>query len=466
MHFDLVGPDFGAHEWVLGANMMFGSNKFFLERVVEESTRTYVPLAKATGAELLVVPSPHLPMVYSGEASRVRRLLTGLLAQAVFFRDGEVRMEIFAANDNPLLRHGDEQQVSLGIAVESVPSTRRESASSSLLREQKSLCGSHDEFRMSLDACRELARTLGGDVHVSKTPGGLYVMATVVLGVTASQPQMPPFQVPLEDGRKVLIIDDSASLRTVLAEMLGLLGMETLSASSIQASSELVQWNPGLIGAVLVDGDLVSGEARQDMLSAGVALVPDVPVVIMDYADASGANNVQESRRAIQERLLKPVTPSALRNALESVFERWAAEHAPASKASCAYMSAFSGLRALLVDDNEFNLEVLESILDMAGMQVAKATSGQDALSILVRDPEFDVVLMDMQMPIMDGCETTRRIRANPKLEGVPIIALTANTIPGAREQCLASGMNDFLRKPVDTPVMFKALAQWIPRRS
>lgn len=125
-----------------------------------------------------------------------------------------------------------------------------------------------------------------------------------------------------------------------------------------------------------------------------------------------------------------------------------------------------AGLRVLVVDDNAFNLEVIESVLDAAGVLVATAAGGAQALAALERDPGFDVVLMDMQMPGMDGCEATRRIRADSRLGGLPVLALTANAAPGAREQCLASGMDDFLVKPLDTPTLLAALALWGRRRS
>ena len=443
--------------------MMLGINDFILERVLEESVRAYAPLAKATGAELLVVPSPHLPLVCSGEASLVRRLLTAMLSRVVFFRDGEVRMDVFVNDGGPLVTRDAAQYAHLRIVVASIPSVRWEHAPRSMRWDQKSLGGFYDEFGASLENCSELARMLGGDVHVSDSPDrGLSITANIILGVIATEPQQYVLPVALESGRKALIIDDHSASRIVLTDLLDRLGLEALSVSSIQASVDLVQRELDRIGVVLVDGKLVSGEVRQDILSAGVALAPDVPVVVMDYVDTSQSNILQGSRCDTQVRLCKPVTPSALCNALESAFMSYATDRVAASDVPSADMPSFPGLRALVVDDNEFNLEVFESILAMAGIEVATAASGPEALSILERGPAFDVVLMDMQMPDMDGCETTRRIRANPTLKDIPILALTANTIPGAREQCLASGMNDFLTKPVDTPAMFRALARWI----
>jgi CheY-like chemotaxis protein len=439
---------------------------FFLERVFEDAANIFAPLAKVTGAELVFVPSADLPEVCRGDASLVQKLVNGLLSQAIFFRDGEVRMDAFVVNGSPQIRPADAQCVHLRIVVASTPSIRKEQGPHSLLRDQKPIIEIIDKKRTSLDDCNELARMLGGNVQVSNaSEAALSIRADIVLGVLDSQPQVLALSTLLESGRKVLVIDDNASARSIMMELLHRLGLESLSASSLEAAANLALKEAGNIGVVFVDGDLVSGEARSAMLSGGVALEPGVPVVVMNFGSVSESSTVPQSQRFSQIRLLKPVTRNGLHNALERAFECCMAAPGLSSDAASADSQAFFGLRALVVDDNAFNLEVFESILTMAGIQVAKAKSGMDALTALERDPGFDVVLMDMQMPEMDGCETTRRIRANPRLKGIPVLALTANAAPGAREQCLASGMNDFLTKPVEPPAMFRALSRWISRR-
>ncbi len=115
----------------------------------------------------------------------------------------------------------------------------------------------------------------------------------------------------------------------------------------------------------------------------------------------------------------------------------------------------------LLVDDNQFNLDVIGSILDVAGVEVVTAESGFAALEILEAGRGFDAVLLDVQMPGMDGCETARRIRSDGRWRDLPLLAVTASTGPGERERCLEAGMNEYLTKPVDTRVLFEALARW-----
>ena len=128
-------------------------------------------------------------------------------------------------------------------------------------------------------------------------------------------------------------------------------------------------------------------------------------------------------------------------------------------------MNACKGKRVLVVDDDEFNLEVLSAILSMAGADVTTAQDGPSAIKALAAGLAFDAVLMDVQMPGMDGFETTRLIRGNLQWADLPVLALTANVMGGVREQCFEAGMNDFLTKPVDTPALFEALTHWTNRR-
>ena len=122
------------------------------------------------------------------------------------------------------------------------------------------------------------------------------------------------------------------------------------------------------------------------------------------------------------------------------------------------------GKRVLVVDDNEFNVEVISELLFHVGIEVSACSSGQEALDRLGGGLAVDVVLMDVEMPEMNGYETTRRIRANLGLVDVPVIALTANVFREIRDKCLASGMNDCLTKPVDTRMLYRKLTEWTAR--
>ncbi len=129
------------------------------------------------------------------------------------------------------------------------------------------------------------------------------------------------------------------------------------------------------------------------------------------------------------------------------------------AEAEARARAALSGIRVLLVEDNDINQQVAREILGSVGISVSMATNGQEAVEAVAAGA-YDAVLMDVQMPVMDGYEATRRIRQNPRFQALPIIAMTAHAMAGDREKSLAAGMNDHVTKPIDPEALFRTLEQ------
>jgi CheY-like chemotaxis protein len=163
--------------------------------------------------------------------------------------------------------------------------------------------------------------------------------------------------------------------------------------------------------------------------------------------------------------LQKPVTPSVLLDTLMNLFATAAIESIPATAAkSERAVPLASGLRVLLVEDNEVNQQVATELLESEGAKVALASNGAEAIRVLTegdQPPPFDVVFMDLQMPEMDGFTATRLVRAQPHLQELPIIAMTAHVMADEVQRCLEAGMNDHVGKPIDPPAFFATLARW-----
>jgi two-component system sensor histidine kinase/response regulator len=164
--------------------------------------------------------------------------------------------------------------------------------------------------------------------------------------------------------------------------------------------------------------------------------------------------------------LIKPVTPSTL---FDSVVQALTDVHGPAHEPQAASseidLSSIYGARVLLVEDNELNREVAIGLLEDAHLSIDQAENGAVAVQHLSK-MDYDLVLMDMQMPVMDGITATKAIRSNPRFASLPIIAMTANAMDRDREMCLAAGMNAHLAKPIDPDELFGALLQWIRPRA
>jgi CheY-like chemotaxis protein len=261
---------------------------------------------------------------------------------------------------------------------------------------------------------------------------------------------------PLPVSGKVLVVDDNAMARDTLAHVLTGLGLVPLVAESCASALEMVRGTQGIC-LVMVDGEMLGGEFAlvEELFAAG--LDDTTPLIMMENALDSGAAGIRSER--IRRRLTKPVTTTRLSWALSEVFERQERERGGVS-AEAGY-DMLQGKHALVVDDNEFNVEVISELLFQVGIEVSACSSGQAALDKLDAGLKVDVVLMDVEMPEMNGYETTRRIRANLGLDDVPIIALTANVFREIQDKCLASGMNDCLTKPVDTKMLYKKLVEW-----
>jgi two-component system sensor histidine kinase/response regulator len=208
--------------------------------------------------------------------------------------------------------------------------------------------------------------------------------------------------------------------------------------------------------------DMSGGEVVKHMQGLDLAQLPPCMVVtgmsapeVEDQAHAMGVTTV----------LQKPVTASSLFDAVLETLDKGKAGGLVSVTEAQADVSSIAGARVLLVEDNELNQEVAQAFLADAGLETDVARNGQEALDKVQRTG-YDLVLMDMQMPVMDGLTATRAIRALPGFDTLPIVAMTANAMMSDRERCLAAGMNDHIAKPIDPRLLVSKLLQWIPARS
>ena len=274
-------------------------------------------------------------------------------------------------------------------------------------------------------------------------------------------------------GLRVLVVDDNQSARTILSSMLEGMGLRVdcaeSGAAALTALTRAIK--AGVTYAVIFMDMKMPG---MDGLACARQMRRDHPenmpsVIIITSLDRETIDEaLGEDKTLVQGTLTKPVTASVVFEALSrqisgSVPIR--TRHAEHDLQLRQAMERLRGARVLLVEDNELNQELAIEFLLMAGMQCIVARDGQEALDILEQDDAFDGVLMDCQMPVMDGYTATRRIREHPAWARLPVLAMTANNMAGDREKALAAGMNDHIPKPLDMEQMFITLAQWIAPR-
>jgi len=285
---------------------------------------------------------------------------------------------------------------------------------------------------LGLPICRQLVRLMGGELTLHSAPGaGSEFSFTLTLPAPDAAPDAPL------RGRRLLLADDSALALDALAALARALGAEAVCAHGAEALR--AAWRaPGRFDAALLTAPLAGG-------FDGAAACP---LVLMAAPYALPLRDRPTGAAAPPVLLSQPVTRSGLLAALDAVRPGAAAAAAAGEQQPGRQLS---GLRLLVVDDSGINREVIERIAGVEGAACASAADGQAALDWLAAHPgEIDVVLMDIQMPVMDGIEATRRIRRMPQWADVPIIALSAGAFASQQHTALAAGMNHFISKPFD----------------
>ena len=308
---------------------------------------------------------------------------------------------------------------------------------------------------------------MGGAVEVESELGKGSVFrftARLGKGVAVQRPRL--LQSDLR-GRRVLVIDDNSHARAVLANMLTNMTFNTDEAASGEEAIEMfrhaaeygekyeiafIDWQmPGLDGI----------ETGKRILSLPGNQIPPHLVMVTAYGREEVLKQAEES--GFENVLIKPVTSSIL---FDTAVEALGGErdHVEAAQTGPDFdVDLLRGARVLLVEDNEINQEVAVGQLEDANIFVDLAENGAEAIR-LIEQNEYDVVLMDMQMPVMDGVAATRLLRADRRFKDLPIIAMTANAMASDRETCLAAGMNDHIAKPIDPHQLFGVLRHWIRR--
>jgi CheY-like chemotaxis protein len=310
---------------------------------------------------------------------------------------------------------------------------------------------------------------MGGEIWVESEPGQgstFFFTAHFDLGTEKAKKRLVPSH--SLRGMKVLVVDDNATSREILQEMLesftfevtqaasGEEGLGELEKASADHPFELVimDWKmPGMDG--LEASKIIKNHPRLNIIPAIIMVTNYGREEIMHQAEKVGLDGF----------LIKPVNPSVFFDAIMQAFSEGVPSTAPAFErrvaAGTEARHAIQGARVLLVEDNEINQQVAMEILAGANIKVSLATNGQEAVTA-VTENDYDAVLMDVQMPIMDGHEATRIIRRDTRFRDLPIIAMTAHAMAGDRENSLAAGMNDHITKPIDPEELYRTLGHWL----
>jgi two-component system sensor histidine kinase/response regulator len=441
---------------------------FELEKLLDNVTNLITDKSSAKGLELVLDISPDVPRRLLGDSLRIGQILINYANNAVKYTEkGEivVAARVQERNEHGVLLHFSVTDTGIGLTDE-----QRGRLFQSFQQADTSTTRKYGGTGLGLAISKRLAELMGGDVGVASRIGhGSTFWFTVRVGV--NQARGREF-IPVPDlrHRRALIVDDSDSARTVLSDMLHAMTFTVTEASSGAAAIDAVRQAAGKgepFDIVYLDWRMPEMDGIETARRLKALQLPRAPFIVM--ATAHGREEVIRQAQAvgIEDVLIKPISASMLFDTTIGALSGRQSEtrHAPNEpSAAASEMAAVRGARILLVEDNEINQRVASEILEDAGFVVEVAENGQVGLEMAQRGG-YDLVLMDMQMPVMDGVTATLEIRKHRPLAGLPIVAMTANAMQRDRESCLNAGMNDFVTKPIDPDDLCQALLRWIKPR-
>ncbi len=398
-----------------------------------------------------------------GDALRVGQVLTNLISNAVKFTHfGHVKLTVglISRVGERLMLRFEVRDTGIGMSESQVDRLFLE-----FTQADGSTTRKYGGTGLGLSISKRLARLMGGDIVVaSKLGAGSCFTFTVPLRVAeASGLQTLPRHV---GSMRVLVVDDQAETCQTLSGLLGALGVGQSDGgfiSTVSNGDDAVLAMQQAVNAaqshdlVLLDW-VMPGLSGADTLARLREIKPDIMVVVMS-AYGSDSLRAEAMKGGAHTFLTKPIMPEALRALLHRLQGGGVAAPAPVNLSE--EVIQLDGLRLLLVEDNLLNQQLATELLCRRGARVDVATNGMEALERLRQGGghAHDVVLMDLQMPIMDGYETTREIRNDPSLSHLPVIAMTAHAMAEERARCLALGMVDHIAKPLDPAALYAALA-------
>ena len=433
---------------------------FDLNEVLDHLSALMSLKASEKGLELLFALAPEVPYGLVGDPLRLGQVLLNLTHNAIKFTErGQVVVAVEQVERSERHCHLRFAVSDSGVGL-SAP--QRERLFQSFSQADSSTTRKHGGTGLGLSISRRLVALMGGSIEVKSAPGeGSTFSFSARLGLPpgASRERL---LAPQDLNRlRVLVVDDNPVARDILRGYLESFGLRVaLAESAAQALDALKGAAADPFRLALIDWQMPEVNGLQAAKRIKALRLRVKPALIM--ISAYGREEVMREAGAagLDGFLLKPINPSALFDSIMHAFGRDGARVAPQRVKEAALSAGLAGLSVLLVEDNEVNQQVARELLQSAGIEVKVAGNGREALE-QVQAQKFDAVLMDVQMPVMDGLEATRAMRAIPSLSRLPVIAMTANVMAGDREQCLAAGMNDHVPKPIDLRELFAALRRW-----
>jgi len=438
---------------------------FEMDQVLENLATVVSVKTQEKGLEFLFSRDPNIPSVLLGDPLRLGQILINLTNNAVKFTEkGEILVNIGLDEVS-----GDKLVLKFSVHDTGIGMTPEQQAGlfQSFSQADISTTRKYGGTGLGLSISKQLVELMGGEIGVDSEYGvGSTFTFTVTMGV-GDEEEMKTFDTTPElKHMHVVVVDDNPTSRKILTTYLEHFTFEVDQATGAEGLFELMAENPKDYGLIVLDWLMPGMTGLEIAQKIKTEIKPEVdPHIIIVSAFSTGDISGKPGGEYIDQFLSKPVSPSHLFDAVMAAFgvaTTATRRKLGGQKFDMATLRPVQGAHILLVEDNEINQQVASEILEQAGFYVDIANHGREALDML-DSKAYECVLMDVQMPIMDGFTATAKIRENDKYRDLPVLAMTANATMEDRDRSLAAGMNEHIAKPIRPQVLLEALLTWIP---
>jgi CheY-like chemotaxis protein len=439
---------------------------FSLDNILANISNLFAFQMEEKGLELLFDIDMDVPMALRGDELRLNQVLTNLVSNAIKFTSkGEIiiSIKLISRDEQNVDLRFDVKDTGIGISKEQI-----EKLFTSFSQADSSTTRKYGGSGLGLAISKQIVELRGGSVGLESTPNvGSDFYFTIKFELQEKQKNFS--QTTNIKNLKVLVVDDNASSREILENILKSLKFEVKAiCCGKEAIIELKEANRenSSYNLVLMDWMMPEMDGIETIIKINEDKeIADIPIFVMVTAYNKDELIEKAKDAHVFGFLEKPISPSTLYDTILKAFGKQIVlipDENIKNNNFNEIKKMLHGSKILLVEDNIQNQEIALEFLQKAKIEVTIANNGKEAIEILQSKEEFDAVLMDCQMPIIDGYEATKLIRKVEKFKDLPIIAMTANAMQGDREKCIDSGMNDYIPKPLDFICFYDILEKWI----
>ncbi len=451
---------------------------FDLHAIMDDFAAALALQVQEKGLEFICATAPDVPAGLRGDPGRLRQVLVNLAGNAIkFTRQGEiaVRASLVSKTDTEAMIRFSIRDTGIGI-----PADKRDGLFQKFTQADSSTTRKYGGTGLGLSISKQIVKLMGGEIGLeppspSLRAGGdgsgseFWFTACFARPINEARNVAPPADLL---GTHILVVDDNATNREVLKLQLGSWGVRTEAVTNGTAALQALRQardagDPFQLAMLDMQMPDLDGVTLAGIIKADVTLAAIQLVLLTSMGQRSEARKLPETR--FFACLAKPVRQSDLFNCLATALagpQLWQTAPTPVTPQMMLKTKRYSA-RLLLAEDNIVNQMVAVGILKKLGLRVDAVANGAEAVKALETIP-YDLVLMDVQMPVLDGLEATRHIRdphSAVRDHQIPVIAMTAGAMLGNREECVTAGMNDYVTKPVSYQALADALDQWLPKR-